>query len=118
MTTINKEVTNQVIAMAEKGRSLEDITVLLYMNEEYDTKAKCRAVVTEVLKDADLTPKKKVPMSVQLKEWFLNLDEPLEMTKDDLVKQINDLGMSGGSVKWYTDMYMSAVELATKITTK
>jgi len=116
MTTTNNEVQATIINMATKGRSLEDITVLLYMNDEYDTKAKCRAVVTEVLKDADLVPTKKKPMSVQLKEWFLDLDEPLAMTKEELVKQINNLGMSGGSVKWYTDMYMSAVELATKIT--
>ena len=99
MTTINKEVTNQVIALANKGRSLEDMTVLLFMNEEYPTKAECRAVVSEILKDNDLTPTKKKPMSVQLKEWFLDLDEPLKMTKEQLVKQINDLGMSGGSVK-------------------
>lgn len=116
--TNDQEVIDQVIDLTEKERSAEDITVLLFMTGVKSTKAECRALVTKTLKDANLTAVKKVPMSVQLKEWFIGLEDPINMTKEELVKKINDIGMNGGSVKWYTDMYMSAIELAIVITKK
>ena len=116
--TITKEVKSTIIKMVGKGRSVEDITVLLFMNDEYDTKAKCREAVNEVLTTENMVPVKKKPMSVQLKEWFLAQPDPLALTKDDIKKQIDLLGMSGGRVKWYLDMYTSAIDLANKINKK
>ena len=113
--SITKEVSSSVINLINKGRSVEDITTLLFMNEEYDTKAKCRAVVTEVLETNDLVPTKKVPMSQQLKEWFHSQPDPLKVTKKQLEKAINDIGMSGGSIQWYIRVYMEAIDVATTV---
>ena len=116
MNNYNNDVEQQVIAMTNKGRSLEDITVLLFMNDEYPTKAECRAVVGEILKANDLTPVKKVPMSTQLKDWYMSQGkDALELTKKDIEKQVLAIGMSGGSVKYYTDMYANASEIAKKL---
>ena len=116
MSNYNNDVEQQVIAMTNKGRSLEDITVLLFMNDEYPTKAECRAVVSEILETNDLTPVKKVPMSTQLREWYMSQGkDALELTKKDIEKQVLAIGMSGGSVKYYTDMYFSASEIAKKL---
>ena len=98
-----------------QGRSVEDLTTLFYMNDKFDTKAKCREYINAVLKDKDLAPKKKVPMSKQLKDWFHAQPEPLKVTKAQLTKQIELIGMSGGSVQWYIRVYMEVIDITKKL---
>ena len=114
----NQDLTSLVVEKLELGRTVEDITVLLFMNDSFDTKAKCRVFVTEVMEDNDLVPAAKVPMSQQLKEWFHSQPDPLSLTKKDLEKQIVAIGMKGGSVQWYIRVYLEAIAVAKEIISK
>ena len=110
------EVEQQVINMTAKGRTAEDITVLLFMNEEYPTKAECRKAVTAVLEANDIVPQKKVSMKGQLHKWYIAQgSEALSLTKEKIKDQVVAIGMSGGSVNYYTDMYLGASNIAKEL---
>ena len=104
-----KLVTNKI----GQGRTIEDIVTMLVMNDDYETKVLARTDVNNIVVKNNLSVIKKKPMSVQLKEWYIAQGTmALELTKKDIEKQVLALGMSGGSVKYYTDMYSAASEIA------
>lgn len=110
------ELETLVVSKIGAGRTVNDIVVLLYMNEEYASKAEARSAVTKVVEDKGLTTEKPKPMSVQLKEWYVAQGkDALDLTKKEIEKQVLAIGMSGGSVKYYTDMYAAASEIAKKL---
>ena len=112
---VSKEVIDIIVAKAEAGRTVEDITVLLFMNEVYSTKAEARSTVTAVFDAYKLKPAKKESMADQLKTWFHAQPDPLAVTKEQLKKQIEAIGMQGGSVQWYTRVYIEAIAIAKKL---
>ena len=112
----NNELVKLVSSKIKGGRTINDVVAMLYMNDEYPTKAEARSAVTKVMEDHKLVSTKPKPMSVQLKEWYMEQGKgALELTKKDIEKQVLALGMSGGSVKYYTDMYAAASEIAKKL---
>lgn len=105
-----------VVKMLDKNRTVNDIVTLLFMNDEYPTKAEARIAVTKLMEDEGLSAEKPKPMSVQLKKWYMAQgQDALELTKKDIEKQVLAIGMSGGSVKYYTDMYAAASEIAKQL---
>ena len=114
--TISSEVKTDILdKVVDKGMTVEVVATYLFAMGYYKTKADGRKAVEQVLKDEDLTPKKKVPMSEQLKAWFHAQPDPLKVTKDELQKQIELIGMSGGSIGWYVRVYQEAQEIAKKV---
>lgn len=109
----NSELVKLVTTKIGQGRTINDVVTMLVMNDEYSTKALARVEVTKVVEDNNLNITKPKPMSVQLKEWYIAQGaEALDLTKKQIETQVLALGMSGGSVKYYTDMYAAASEIA------
>ena len=118
MTMTKSDLKNDILAKIENGVSVEDTVSYLYAIGEFNTKADARRSVELELKESGKTPKKKVPMSEQLKTWFHSQENPLEVTKKELEDQINLIGMSGGSVQWYVRVYMEAISISKELTSK
>lgn len=112
----NQELVKLVSTKILAGRTINDIVTMLVMNDVYATKALARVDVTKVVEDGNLSITKPKPMSVQLKEWYIDQGtKALDLTKKEIEKEVLALGMSGGSVKYYTDMYAAASEIAKKL---
>ena len=112
MTMTKTELEKDILVKIDSGVSAEDTTSYLYAIGEFTTKAEARRAVEAVLKETGKTPKKKVPMSEQLKTWFHDQPDPLSVTKSQLEEQIKLIGMSGGSVQWYVRVYMEAISIS------
>lgn len=113
MTTTNQST---IINFINEKRTIEDIVSYLVLVEGYKSKAEARTYIEEVMEDNDLTIEKKVPMSHQLKAWYLAQGtEALDLTKDQIEKQAKAIGMTKGSLKYYTDMYTNASEIAKQL---
>jgi len=104
-----------VVEKLSSGRTIEDITVLLFMNELFKTKAEARKYVTDIQESHGLVEAKKVPMSEQLKTWFHAQPDPLKVTKKQIEDQIKYIGMSGGSVAWYVRVYMEVINISSTL---
>ena len=105
-----------VIGYIESNKSVEDIVVLLTMTDVYPTKAEARTYVTELLSAKGLAAKKTITKVSQLKEWFLNQDNPTMVTKEEIKQQCETIGMKGGSIQYYINSYTLAIELAKDLT--
>ena len=110
--TVRQDIITKV---QDRGLTAENIAIYLYAMGEFNTKAEARKAVDEVLKESDLVPMKKQSMADQLKEWFHAQPAPLEVTKEELKKQIEVIGMSGGSVNWYIRVYQEAQSITTRL---
>jgi len=106
-------IESTIVKLIEEKYTINDVVAYLVMTKECTTKTEARALVTGIITSKNLDMTKPKPMSVQLKEWYIAQGtKALDLSKKDIGKQVLALGMSGGSVKYYTDMYAAASEIA------
>jgi len=103
---------DQVIDFIKAGKSVNDIATLLVMTNVYTTKTEARSCVEEVIETENLAIPKKVTKVGALKEWFLSQDNPCEVTKGEIKDKCIELEMKGGSVTYYVNSYLLAIDLA------
>jgi hypothetical protein len=77
-------------------------------------KYEAREIVESIIKENHIEVKR-VTKSGALREWFLAQDDTFAITKDMLKQKCEELDMKGGSVKYYIDSYMMAIEIAKKL---
>ena len=111
---MNKAQSELVISKIESGKSVEDVVTLLVMTDVFETKTLARIEVLAICEEHGLSTKK-VSKADGLKEWFLNLDSPLDANPEDIKKECENLGMKGGSVQYYINSYKLAIDLFKQI---
>ena len=111
MTTLNLE---NVKSFVESGKSLADI-VNFYSMTVSMTKTEIRTLVELHMEEHDLIVPKKESKSGALKAWFLDQENPLTITKDQIKAKCIELDMKGGSVTYYINAYSLAIDLTTQL---
>jgi len=104
----------QIVEFIEAGKSKEDCVTFLVMTNSYETKTLARDFVEQIIEENDLVTTK-ITKSDLLKEWFLKLENPLEITKEEIQAKCKELEMKGGSVQYYVNAYRLAIDLTKQV---
>lgn len=118
---VSKEVQAEVKGYLAQGRVKEDVVVLLSMmyTSMFPSKSDARTWLEEFMEKEGLVSEKPKSMADQLKDWFLAQEDPLKLKKSDIQDQIKKIGMkAGGSTVFYTNIYLTAIELTKELQKK
>ena len=114
-TTITEKNRPEIIDYL-KSRTKEDVVTLLSMLHN-KPKGEVRKEVETLMEEEAISKVKPKTMASQLEEWFYSVDKPLELTKEDIYKQATAIGMTKGSLKYYSDQYYLAIQISKKLNT-
>ena len=115
-----KNYTNVIATVTQYmgSRTTEDMVVLLTAlhPETFTSKAESREWLAKYMADNDLTVTKPKSKKDTLRDWFLEQDEPLKVTKAQLKEACLKFDMHGGSVDFYATAYMMAIDIHSRLT--
>ena len=100
------------------GKTLEDIVSYLVITDQHANKSLARTEIQKYLDDNKLEIIKPVSKAQQLKDDFLQLDNPLDMTKEQIKALVIKHDHKAGSIQYYVNSYLLAIDLVKKIQAK
>ena len=104
------EIVESIELKLKKGFNYEEVISWLVMNGDYNNKSEARIVVEGVCDRLNIS-KKRLNKSEELKKWFLDLDDCINVKNEDVKKKCEEIGMKGGSVAYYVNSYKLVIEL-------
>lgn len=112
-----KDQVAQVVDMltADKPRTKEDVVTFFSVVTD-SPKADVRIAVEELVAERGIDTTKPKPMSEQLSDWYIAQGaKALELSREDIEKQAKAIGMTKGSLRYYTDMYTNVSKITKKL---
>ena len=101
--------------MIESKRSVEDVVSFLVITDQFPTKSAARDEVKKVMDEHSLVVTKTVSKAQMLKDDFLTLENPLALTKEDIKAMVIKHDHKAGSIQYYVNSYLLAIDLVKKI---
>jgi len=101
--------------MIESKRSVEDVVSFLVITDQFSTKSAARDEVKKVMDEHSLVVTKTVSKAQMLKDDFLTLENPLALTKEDIKAMVIKHDHKAGSIQYYVNSYLLAIDLVKKI---
>jgi len=101
--------------MIESKRSVEDVVSFLVITDQFSTKSAARDEVKKVMDEHSLVVTKTVSKAQMLKDDFLTLEDPLALDKEDIKVMVIKHDHKAGSIQYYVNSYLLAIDLVKKI---
>ena len=104
-----------ILELLEAGNTKENVVATLVVMGEYETKSDARKEVEQVMTDNDIQVTKPVSKAQALKDAFLALEDPMNITKPELKALVEECGHQKGSIAYYVNSYQLAIDLTKKL---